>query len=126
MTREELLALRPEEVLAGGLASSLSERLRADGPLALGEQLRADGAPAEALALWVSMLHLAFEAPITGESLERLHRGLKRDATTPRFAAWARALTARLVDRASIEGAIELVFLAHRLRLINDTLRRAD
>jgi hypothetical protein len=126
ITREELLALAPDELLSGGLTPPLAGRLRAEAPLALAEQLRADGVPPEALAMWTTLLHVAFEAPLTGESLARLRQNLLRDARTPRFAAWARALGARLVDRASIEAAIELVFLAYRRHLVIDTLRKAD
>ncbi len=126
ITRDELLALAPDELLASGLRAPLTGRLRAEGPLALAEHLRADGIIPDALAMWTAILHAAHATPLAAEDLMRLHKNLARDAVTPRFAAWARALAARLVDRASVEGAIELVFLAYRRRLVADALRKTE
>jgi hypothetical protein len=115
-----IFELRPEEALKGGL--TLSEAERNEVALALAEQLRADGVPADALGLWVSMIHMALDAGITSESLERLRKGLRRIVTTQHFSAWVDALEPLLVDSASVEAALELVVTAYKLRLLNDAL----
>jgi hypothetical protein len=119
-TMSNVFELRPEEALKGGL--TLPEAERKEAALALAEQLRADGVPADALGLWVSIIHAALDAGITGQSLERLRIGLQRIVRTPHFSAWADTLLPLLVDTTSVEAALELVVTAYKLRLLNDAL----
>src|ERR1700690_557669 len=113
-----LFELRPDELLKDGLR--LPDAARKEVALALSEQLRADGVPVDALGLWVSILHLALESELSDETLERLHKGLKRVAGTEHFLAWANALVPLLVGTESVEAALELVVTGYKLRLLND------
>lgn len=127
LPRDALLALRPDDLLEGGLRLPLPPRLRVEGALAFAEQLRDEDVPPDALGLLTSMLHLAadelLQARPAGEVLDRLHRGLRLAAVTPRFTAWIEALIPHLVDRPSVEAAMHLAAAAHRLRLTIDAMR---
>jgi hypothetical protein len=136
ITREQLLAMTPAELLGGGLRrtpggpdTGLAEELAGTGALALGEQVRNAGEPRDALALCMVALDQVREkvragAALTDENKDALARGLALQSQgLPVLSSWMDALRERIADRADLDAAIDLLERAYRIWQLNDSLR---
>lgn len=115
LTREELLALDPDELMKAGLRGAapggLAPALAGEGALALHEQLRAASAPLEALDLCVVVLARAAERVKPGALVDEaaaleLEKGLAvQSSGCAPLERWTRALARRAQTREDLDAA---------------------
>jgi len=141
LSREELLAMTPEQVLANGLRGSgphgLAPGLAGTGALALSEQLRADGLPRDALGLASVIFRRAAEQGLPEQrATEQVHAELARNIEVqagdqPRLHAWLTALARAGERHGDLAAAAAFLGQAHLVwgsvdatRLLGENLPR--
>ncbi len=132
-SREQLLAMTPEQALADGLRGDgpggLAPRLAGEGALAMAEQLRAAQVPVEALDLCVVVFDQARERAHAGTlpepALQELQRAVKVQAgDRPALLAWAQALAGRVYLRQDLEAAVTFLVKVREVRAFADAANR--